>query len=153
MYTAQSIARHIIDFAAMQDRGVSNLKLQKLLYFVQAQFLFTPPRHSACFKDRIEAWDFGPVVPNVYHQYKSYGAASIIPDENDPMLPYYDTITPEDQNMIDALIAEILPYSASALVDITHRQDPWRKAYVPGCNREITTESIRSYFALEMNHE
>ena len=89
MYSALVVARYIIKRCNELNRPISNLKLQKLLYFVQAEFLVG--EGSACFpeeieawdfgpvvpEEEIEAWDFGPVVPEVYHRYKAYGSASI----------------------------------------------------------------------------
>ena len=75
MYSALVVARYIIKRCNELNRPISNLKLQKLLYFVQAEFLVG--EGSACFPEEIEAWDFGPVVPEVYHRYKAYGSASI----------------------------------------------------------------------------
>jgi len=55
--------------------SVSNLKLQKILYFIQAEFLVV--KGIPCFEEEIIAWGFGPVVLEVYHEYKVYGAAGI----------------------------------------------------------------------------
>ena len=61
MYRASDIARYIIERCKETNRTISNLKLQKILYFVQAEFLVST--NHACFSDPIEAWDFGPVGP------------------------------------------------------------------------------------------
>ncbi|MGA8142178.1 MAG: type II toxin-antitoxin system antitoxin SocA domain-containing protein, partial [Desulfobaccales bacterium] len=56
---------------------ISNLKLQKLVYYAQGfhlVFYDTP-----LFSERIEAWTYGPVVPDLYHEYKSHGPCSIPP--------------------------------------------------------------------------
>ena len=77
MYNALSVAHYIIGACSRLNFGISNLKLQKILYFVQAEFLVSTPTHTPCFSERIEAWDFGPVVPVVYHKYKVYGSGLI----------------------------------------------------------------------------
>ena len=74
MYKALDIARYIIERCREKNRTVSNLKLQKILYFVQAEFLVT--KNQPCFGETIEAWDFGPVVPEVYYEYRMYGSAT-----------------------------------------------------------------------------
>lgn len=38
-YKVLDICRHIINYSNEKDYGISNLKLQKVLYFVQAYFL------------------------------------------------------------------------------------------------------------------
>lgn len=146
MYNALSVARHIIDYCNEQGRGISNLKLQKILYFVQAEFLVSTPKNQPCFKDRIEAWDFGPVVPNVYHQYKMFGSAAIPARINERLIPYLEEILPDDQVMIESIVDDASRYSASQLVEITHHQAPWVNAYRRGLNTEITNESILEYF-------
>lgn len=146
MYTALSVARYIIDFCNKQGKGISNLKLQKILYFVQAQFLVSNPNHVPCFSESIEAWDFGPVVPSVYHHYKVYGSAIIPSDKNDPLLPLYQRISESDKKLINDMIDQTAGYSASTLVQVTHNQDPWKNAYVQGQNNTIANEDIRRFF-------
>ena len=72
-YDVLEVSRYII----AKGCCVSNLKLQSLLYFVQAYFLLDSDGKSGCFSEGIEAWDFGPVVPNVYYTFCTYGATPI----------------------------------------------------------------------------
>lgn len=69
LYDVLDISRHIINYSDEKDYGVSNLKLQKLLYFVQAYFMLEKKDHAPCFHEKIEAWDFGPVVPEAYQEW------------------------------------------------------------------------------------
>lgn len=146
MYRALSVARFIINYCNKTNHGVSNLKLQKILYYVQAEFLISTPFHTPCFSDIIEAWDFGPVVPKVYHHYKIYGNAIIPSDPNDLLLPFYENIAIDDQNMIREMVDSLATFTASQLVDSTHSEDPWKNAYVRGFNNPISNASIRRYF-------
>ena len=75
MYNVLDVARYIIWYCKKKGYSISNLKLQKILYFVQAEFLVSVG--SPCFAEEIEAWDFGPVVPEVYHEFKIFGSADI----------------------------------------------------------------------------
>ncbi len=140
MYSALLVASYIIMRCNKTQMTISNLKLQKILYFIQAEFLVTVG--YPCFSERIEAWDFGPVVPDVYHKYKVYGSASI---------PYVDrtilySFTDKDKNLIDDVIDECAKYSASKLVEITHNQDPWKNAYHSRYRTTISNDSIKSFF-------
>lgn len=72
-YDALEVSRHIINYSNDAGYGITALELQKLLYFVQAYFLIK--KGKPCFRDDIEAWDFGPVVPSVYREYKRYGGS------------------------------------------------------------------------------
>lgn len=141
MYRALDIARYVIERCSEINRTISNLKLQKILYFIQAEFLVT--KNLPCFAEEIQAWDFGPVVPDVYYRYRMFGSANI------PCIGKSRAsriVSPRDKEILDDIIDECSRYSASALVEITHNQTPWIEAYEPGWNNEITTESIKRYF-------
>lgn len=140
MYNALDVAHYIIKRCNDTGQLVSNLKLQKILYFVQAEFLVATG--DACYREQIEAWDFGPVVPEVYRRYKSYGSAGIPYYCNDSMIP----ISNIDQELMNAIIDKCAGYSASQLVEISHHQDPWRDAYKPYRNCPISNDSIKRYF-------
>lgn len=139
MYRALTVAEHVIERCNKNGQSISNLKLQKILYFIQAEFLVRTEK--VCFSEKIEAWDFGPVVPVVYHRYKVYGSANI---------PCFRArsdrkILKRDMDIMDDIIDASAQYSASKLVEITHSQIPWNSAY-NSCNKIITPESIRDYF-------
>lgn len=161
MYRVLDVCRYVINFSNKKDYGVSNLKLQKLLYFIQVYFLMNSKNHEPCFAEQIEAWDFGPVVPVAYHEYKQYGSTDIPYinsyidfDENNPWnastIEYSeDCISDEDKQLIDDVINKLADYSATDLVTITHCQAPWMDAYVPYQNNIITIDSIEEYFSEE----
>lgn len=140
MYSAVTAAQYIILRCNQLGKSISNLKLQKMLYFLQAEFLVSQDR--PCFRERIEAWDFGPVVPEVYHRYKVYGSASIPSVVRDDYCPFNET----DKSLADDIIDACAKYSASTLVEITHRQSPWISAYHQYSGARISDESIKSFF-------
>ena len=79
-HTAVDVARWFISHnhvKAMLDEAddISNLKLQKLLYYAQGAVLAITG--SPLFDDDIVAWEHGPVVPTVYHLYKHNGRNGI----------------------------------------------------------------------------
>ena len=142
MYKDQEIAKYVIRFCNDRNYSISNLKLQKILYFIQAEFLIET--EQPCFEDRIEAWDFGPVVPNVYFEYRVYGGSNIPCTTTSQMIR---TFSRRVRELIDGIVDQCAQYSASTLVDITHSQSPWIDAYNrPGHNNPITNESIIEYF-------
>ena len=142
-YKVLDVCRHVINYSNEHDYGISNLKLQKVLYFIQAYFLTKKKDHTPCFDEKIEAWDFGPVVPEVYHRYKAYGSASIPYMSNSKI----KEISEDDKKLIDGIVDECSQYSAAALVEITHNQAPWLDVYKPYCNNTISKRSIKKYFA------
>lgn len=139
VYKALDVARYVIDYEATQDRTVSNLRLQKLLYFIQCAFLaaFNEP----CFEDDLEAWDYGPVVPEVYRKYKIFGS-TLIPASSHHNKSIFSN---KDMSLINNMLNACASRSTSTLVQISHNQDPWKNSYVAGMNNVITKNSIARY--------
>lgn len=157
-YPVLEVCRHVINYSNEHNYGISNLKLQKILYFIQAYFVMSKENCSPCFYDRIEAWDFGPVVPVAYHEYKQYGSGDIptvrsyfMFDKdnmwNSKRIVFQDiVIERKDKELMEQVVDKFSDYSATDLVTLTHRQSPWIDAYVPHQNNEITIESIKEFF-------
>lgn len=158
MLDVLDVARYIINYCNKKNYGISNLRLQKLLYFVQAYYLAFTDSHEPCFSEAIEAWDFGPVVPEVYHNFKCYGSGSI------PTIESYfefdddeiwsvkrigfdeDVIPKADKEIINEVVDRFSDFSTTALVNLTHNQRPWKNAYSQSRNKEISKQSIKEYF-------
>ena len=121
----------------------SNLKLQKILYFLQAQFMVS--RGYPLFRDPIKAVDWGPMVENVYHNYKMFGAASI-PVMHEEQYPY--NIDGEDAILIGEVLDYLEPYSATYLLSLIHNQTPWKTAYYGG-SKYISNDALKEFFKSE----
>ena len=144
--TAHDVARY---FLAMQDEDagelISNLKLQKLLYYAQGFHLalFGVP----LFSDRIKAWRYGPVVPDVWHRYKEADWGPIEkPADFD--LGRYD---PQTRELLDEVNRVYGQFSAAKLRDMTHEEPPWREAWARveagEGDDEVQPAAMRGYFA------
>lgn len=140
MYMVRDIAEYVIWYSEKQDLGISNLKLQKILYFIQAYFLICSGK--PCFCEKIEAWDFGPVVPGIYRRYKQYGGTDI------PRIPEKEPcLAQSDKERINKVVDKFADYSAADLTEITQKQLPWMEAVYESKNNEISTASMKQYFA------
>ena len=74
--TAQDVADYFLSIVdEEQGDSLSNLKLQKLLYYAQGFHLAI--KNEPLFDEDIEAWTYGPVVPSVYNQYSQHGGDPI----------------------------------------------------------------------------
>ena len=143
-YDVLDVCTYVIEYSNEKDYGISNLKLQKILYFIQAYFLIGKNDHVPCFKDKIEAWDFGPVVPKAYEKYAEYGSSDIPIAKNEEN---EGEILGEDKKLIRKVIDKFSVYSATDLVSITQRQGPWLDVYEPYKTNEIMIDEIRKFFA------
>ena len=120
---------------------ISNLKMQKLLYYAQGHFLAT--YQKPLFNDKIEAWEYGPVVKNVYDSFKKYGKLAIDFKELDNFKS--DIYTEEH---LDTLPFVFNKYNVSAieLMRKTHNESPWLEYHNPYIPREIPQEAIKNFF-------
>lgn len=129
-YNALAVARYIITRCSEFGRPVSNLKLQKLLYFLWIDFHRQTGRNL--FLDDICAWQLGPVVPEVYYEYCSYAGR--------PIWETYELeISNEDMQILDEILKNYIDVSASELVNRTHRHgSAWDIIYRNGLgNRKV----------------
>jgi len=67
LYRSMAVANWFIDHV----RNLTPLKLQKLIYYAHGWHLAL--RDQPLIDELIEAWEYGPVVPNVYHEFKEFG--------------------------------------------------------------------------------
>jgi uncharacterized phage-associated protein len=129
MYNAIDLAKYIISKCIEDSQPISNLQLQKILYYIQKDFL---KRNEIAFSDDIEAWQFGPVVPNVYYYYCGYGAMliSITNDEFE--------ILPSDAPYIDKIVEEKRTLNPWDMVAETHKPEgAWAKVYKNGLIKAV----------------
>lgn len=142
MATCYDIANHFLKLGASDDgEMISNLKLQKLAYYAQGFSLAL--LGTSMFPETIEAWDHGPVVPDLYHAYKSHGAAAIpVPDDYDPDMVF----TVDQQNLLNDVHLMYGQYTAWKLRNLTHEESPWKDAYAQGSGTTISLEAMQTYF-------
>ena len=74
MYSALDVAKYVVCKCTNDNCPISNLHLQKILYYLQRDYL---RNGEALFSDEIQAWRFGPVVSEVYYNYCGYGSLPI----------------------------------------------------------------------------
>lgn len=142
MLTGFNVAEYFL--AQADDEAgdlISNLKLQKLLYYAQGFFLAV--YDEPLFNDTIEAWTHGPVVPSVYHTFKNYGSGGIGPPQNIDFSLYDDRTAA----LLDEVYAVYGQYSAWKLRNMTHEEPPW-KNYVGSV---IPHSALKEYFKTQLN--
>lgn len=139
MATAHDVTAYVL---AKRGRTPA-VKLHKLLYYAQAWSLVWDDR--PIFRDRIEAWANGPVVPNVYRTHsRSYFVTKC--GKGDP-----GKLDQDAAETVDAVIKHYGRRSSAYLSDLTHQEDPWRRArrgLPPGSrsNAVISHASMAMYY-------
>lgn len=123
------------------DDQITNLKLNKLLYYAQGCCLARTGK--PLFDDKIEAWKLGPVTPAVYHKYSVCGK-----DPIKYISEHYSSnvFSPIELEVLTDVMLEFGKYTGSTLVSMTHKVGtPWDKAHEKG-EKEITQAAMKDYF-------
>ena len=124
MYKAMDLANYIVGKCIKDNVPITNLQLQRILYFVQKDFL---KRGSPAFSDYIEAWEFGPVVPNVYFCFCGFGAMPIFISRD--TVPNLST----DKNIIDNIVENKRSLTPLEIAKETSKiTGAWSKVYDNG---------------------
>lgn len=124
--------------------SMSPKKLQKLVYYAHAWVLTLMNENEddldvKLFDSRIEAWIHGPLIPELYHEYRG---KSMIPQKSS--VPCFD----EDIEDIMEQVWDVYGiYTGNQLESITHKESPWIEARgncppAEACTNEITDKSI-----------
>lgn len=126
MTDAKDIAKYIISvfqsIATNEIEGdLTNLKLQKLLYYIQVNSL--KQLNKLAFNNTIEAWKYGPVIPDVYYNYNHYGRDIITITQ-----PVFSLDSPQLKIITENVIADKGQYTGIALMRMTHKEQPWKIA-------------------------
>lgn len=114
--TAHDVARYIVERKA----PLSAMKLQKLLYYSQAWSLVLDD--APLFKEEIQAWAYGPVVPDIYAHHRNEFSVSSWP------LGDASNLNEVQVDTIEKVLSFYGDKSAQWLSDLTHAEDPWREA-------------------------
>lgn len=126
------------------SEGITPLKLQKLVYYCQGFHLAMFGKEL--FPEKIEAWLHGPVVPDLYHHFKKHGDGIVqapkVLDDND--------IGDEQRELLNEVVETYGQFSAWRLRNMTHEESPWKNAYEPGCNNEISIGDMKAYFETQL---
>ena len=139
MYSSFDIAKRIINWCNGNSIPITNLKLQKLLYFAQGEFFKN--QKARLINEDFYAWELGPVIPRVYSLYAMFSSTSI------PKQTESESFTEEVLNQIEETLMKYARISTWDLVEISHNQDPWKYTHqVFGNKAIIPYESIAEYF-------
>lgn len=147
MYKADVLARYIVDKCTNDGQPITNLQLQKILYFIQLNFIKI--MNVAAFNEDMEAWQHGPVIPEVYSEYSYCGGT--------PIFQTYEGIEKEikggiGKEIIDTVVELAREMNPWDLVRASHAEGtPWQQVY-NGMKTIIPKSNIYEY-ARSLNNE
>ena len=142
-----TVADDILKTAKRKGQSFTPMQLVKLVYISYGWHWAM--HNTKLFNDRIEAWKYGPVIPNLYRATKRFGRDKIptnlvsnSPISNEDMKGFYESI-----------VNNYGKYSGIALSNLTHRQGtPWQKVFQSNLlGIEIPDHLIREHYQQELD--
>lgn len=155
---ALAIANYFIKLAHNENKVIRPLKLMKLVYIAHGYMLALLDRPTDGAKlEHVEAWQYGPVFPSVYHSFKLYGNRPIeamttaidfskigVSDD----IQVTPMLTDEDEKRVCRFVWKNYGiYTDSTLVTTLHAKGtPWEKLYRPGKNVVIPDADTKKHY-------
>lgn len=146
------MANFFLDKAEEEGIGVSLMKLLKLVYIGYGWMIAVLDR--APFDEPIEAWEHGPVIPSLYHEFKHFRRGAISSRSGildlDELKFAEPRILPDDTDaeIVLSKVWDVYKYfDAWDLRAKTHEPNtPWGESYEIGRNNQIRPEIIKAHF-------
>lgn len=164
-YPAKAVANEFLKLAKADGKPISPMKLLKLVYFAHGWFLAITDQ--PLIEERVEAWQYGPVIPVLYQEFKRFGNDPITARATDAPryeggkfisdIPYIDVSAcdpsaSEAKALIEKVWKTYGSHSAGQLSSATHQPGtPWEQTYVQGQRSlVISDEVIKGYYKKRM---
>lgn len=155
--TSLDVANEFIRLAKESGRELTQMQLQKLVYIAHGWKLALSDAELTT--DKPQAWDFGPVYPNLYEQLKKYGRGPVSDYVRslEQSISYWfggkkdglpsTQLDEADKQLISSVFQIYGSYPAFQLSALTHEDDtPWSQVYERNGNRHIPDAIIETHF-------
>lgn len=161
MARAMDVADEIITTAGEQGNPVSNLMLQKVMYFLNALSLVAQGKPLINDGQRFEKWDYGPVIHSVYTEYSSNGRKPIektkehifFERDQDGLLKRKtysfneNNLNKKERDFIKNNINKFLVFKPFDLVNFSHKETQWKNKTI----YEYNNEETKKYYSKKSN--
>lgn len=147
MYDVLTVADAILKIAKRRGMELTPMQLVKLTYIAHGWSLAVLGR--PLFNNHVEAWRYGPVIPDLYHATKSYGRSPI------PFAVIGDSpigVSQQEQQFLGEVLDRYASFDGIALSYLTHKDGtPWQQVYQPSMNYIIPNDLIHRHYQELMN--
>lgn len=138
-HTALQVADKFIRLGLQQNKYFTQMQLLKLVYIAHGWMLATT--NQPLIHNQVEAWQYGPVIPELYHELKYNGAKPIA----QPILSGPSFFNASEEQVIEFTFKNYGSFSAFQLSDITHAPNtPWSQTF--GKSDYIPDNLIASHY-------
>jgi uncharacterized phage-associated protein len=157
MISALTVAYQFIKLGIEHSKPVTAMKLQKMIYLAHGIYLVE--QKEPLIDELIQAWQYGPVIPSVYHTLKYWGNNPIT--DLDPKIGFIDQkyttvfISENVKSTINLCWEVSKDMTGAQLSKWSHATgSPWYKTYKSGIlNQIIPNEEIKTFFEKTMRSE
>jgi len=157
----RGVANFVLDLAESEGFGVSNLAINKVVFFLHAHFLVRFGRSLVSAK--VEAWNYGPVFRELYREFKSFedlpitGRAHRVSAEHGRRELCAYQFSQEEQSYLDEIARKYIQLSPRALVAISHEKGgPWDQVWnhvtSTNASMRISNEIIKDWYDNAARH-
>lgn len=133
-YDARAIANFILDRADSLGVGVSNMHVNKIVYFAHGHFLAY--KGKPLVDQPFEAWEYGPVVQDLYHRFKKFGKdpiterAMVLDKSAGNFVVARCTLLADERDFLTEISEFYARIPAGRLSDMSHvRGGPWDRVW------------------------
>lgn len=144
MHDSRTVANYILELADRDHNTLTPMQLLKLVYIAHGWSMGL--RSTPLVSDRIEAWQYGPVIPNLYRAVRKFRSD---PVSGPLMTGADDRLSDEDQDLITQVYEIYGHLSGPALSRLTHQpRSPWARTYEDGLfGVQISNDLIEDHYA------
>lgn len=156
MYSPKAVANYFIELAKRDGEEISPMKLQKLVYY--AHGWYAGNKGEELIDEYVEAWQYGPVIPSLYHEFKRFGNKPITEMatefNGDDFVVVPSPSDDDDRKFLDLVWKKYKGYTGIRLSEMTHAIDsPWDQVWrdshgIRGAN--IPFDLLRDHFQVSI---
>jgi uncharacterized phage-associated protein len=160
MLDVRAIANFVLDFAETANVAVTNMALNKIVYFVHCDYLIE--QNEPLVSAKIEAWQHGPVFREIYHEFKRWHdkpiksrATKVDPVTGEVKIASL-TFGTQEKEYLRLLIGRYMQFTAAQLRAISHSEgSPWDVVWGHEGNAnpgmKISNEIIKENYSPEVS--
>lgn len=142
MHSSQAVANRLLEIANKKGKSLTPMQVLKLVYMCHGWMLGL--YSSPLIRDKIQAWQYGPVIPDLYHEMKVFRADPVTVKLRQPLGE--EEFSAQEDDLINQVFDIYGDYSGPSLSTITHQAgSPWHDVW-NSSGDEIPNELIQAHY-------
>lgn len=148
MYNCFDISKEFLNLSKDEGSTIEPMKLLKLVYIAHGYNLGF--KKEPLIVNTVQAWKYGPVIPELYHATKKFGSYPVDADFIDMFSP--KQLSADDKHFVKLVWNAYKNLNGLQLSTLTHAEGtPWQKTYDGGHFKSIPNTLIEEYYTKMIN--